>query len=386
MRNVISWTRLTGYLLIFCLALFLLEVLSFSSIYFLQHKYRSLIFDPKLIVNFRASEADTYSNELGWITPIAERDKIGARLNNDVYETTCIDMFGDSFTFSADVTKEFVWPKQLSTILGCKVNNFGVEGYGSDQAVLRHELTIAFSKVSVLNHLSENIIRNVNQFRNLIYPSVNSKIVTKPRYILTPDEKLILIKKPDLIEEDLNNLENLTRKLKYDYFLPEGKSGIKMDVTFPYLLSAIDLVVNHFHVRSKIKGQTRHTEFYDNSHPSNGLLLTNKIFDQFIRNSKYKDQIPIITIIPTCRDLEEFKLYDRLPYQRLLDNLKYKNVLFYDFSSAFLNKQDFYKYFNSCSGHPNKDGYALMAKGFANFLSKHQNILVIPIPKFVNQK
>ena len=68
----------------------------------------------------------------------------------------------------------------------------------------------------------------------------------------------------------------------------------------------------------------------------------------------------------------------------MLDSLKSKNVLFYDFSSAFLYKQDFYKYFNSCSAHPNKDGYELMAKGFANFLSKHKNILAIHIPKLIN--
>lgn len=374
-----NWIRLTGYLFIFLVLLLLLEILSFSCIYFLQQKYNSLIFNPKLIVNFKSSESDNYSNDLGWITPIEERDEIGARLNNDIYEASCIDMFGDSFTFSAEVTKEFAWPKQLSTILGCKVNNFGVGGYGSDQAVLRHELTIAFSKVSVLNHLSENIIRNVNQFRNLIYPERNSKITTKPRYFLTPDEKLILIKKPDLFEDDLKNLENLRSKLKYEYFLPEGQSGIKMEITFPYFMSAIDLAIHHFHIRSKIIRKARHSEFYDHSHPSNGLFLTSKIFDKFISNSNYKSQIPIITIIPMCRDLEEFKLYGRLPYQAMLNILKSKNVLFYDFSSAFLHEQDFYKYFGTCSGHPNKDGYTLMAKNFANFLSKHINMLAIPI-------
>ena len=385
MRSVMSWIRFTGYLFIVLVALLLIEVLSFSSIYFLQHKYNSLIFDPELIVDFKPFESDNYSSVLGWTTLIEERDEIGARLNNDVYESTCIDMFGDSFTFSAGVAKEFAWPKQLSTILGCKVNNFGVGGYGSDQAVLRHELTVALSKISVLTHLSENIIRNVNQFRSLIYPGPNSTINTKPRYILTPDEKLILIEKPDLLEADLSSLENLRSKLKYEYFLPEGESGIKMDVTFPYLLSALDLAINHWHIRSKIKGQTRHTEFYDYSHPSNGLLLTEKIFDKFVRDSEDKGQIPIITIIPSCRDLEEFKLHGGLPYQVMIDRLKSKGFLFYDFSSAFLHEKDFYKYFNYCSAHPNKDGYALMSKSFAKFLSKHKSILAIPISKLVNE-
>ena len=64
-----NWIRFTGYLFSFLVALLLLEILSFSSIYFLQQKYNSLVFDPKIIVDFEASESDNYSNDLGWITP-----------------------------------------------------------------------------------------------------------------------------------------------------------------------------------------------------------------------------------------------------------------------------------------------------------------------------
>ena len=160
--------KASGYLLVFLIFIISIEILSFSGIYFLQNKYHSLIFDAEFITNFEAVASANDSNDLGWISPIEERDKIGARKINDIYESNCIDMFGDSFTFSAEVTSEFAWPKQLSKIIGCKVNNFGVGGYGSDQATLRHDLTPAFSKVTVLNHLSENIMRNVNQLRNLI--------------------------------------------------------------------------------------------------------------------------------------------------------------------------------------------------------------------------
>lgn len=380
-----SWIKFSGYLLVLLIFIISIEVLSYSGIYFLQHKYHSLKFDAELITNFETVESDNYSNELGWVTPIEERDKIGARINNDVYESNCIDMFGDSFTYSAEVTSEFAWPRQLSKIIGCKVNNFGVGGYGSDQATIRHDLTPAHSKVAVLNHLSENIIRNVNQFRNLIYPNSNSSLILKPRYIVTSDGKLILINKPDLLDTDLKNLERLSYKLKYEYFLPEGSSGIKWNFKFPYLLSAIDLITSHFHIKSKIRGINRHSEFYNHVHPSNALLVTNKIFEKFISNSINKGQIPIISIIPTCRDIEEFKRYGSLPYQVMIEGLKSKDVLFYDFSSAFLGEDDFKKYFHSCSSHPNKEGYALMAKNFANFLSHNKNTLATYIPTLIEK-
>ena len=377
--------KFLGYLLFFLFFFISIEILCYSGINFLQQKYHSLVFDADLITNFDTVESENYSNDLGWVTPIEERDEIGARINNDIYMSNCIDMFGDSFTYSAEVTGKFAWPRQLGIILGCKVNNFGVEGYGSDQAVIRHNLTPAFSKVSVLNHLSENIIRNVNQLRNLIYPSQNLGLILKPRYIFTPDGKLVLINKPDLFYTDLKSIESLSYKLKYEYFLPEGRSGIKWNVRFPYFLSAIDLITNHFHIKSKIRGRARHTEFYNYAHPSNGLLVTIKIFEKFISNSVNNGQIPIITIIPTCRDLEEFKRYGSLPYQIMLDNLKSKDILFYDFSSAFLSEDDFSRYFNSCSTHPNKEGYALMAKNFANFLSQHKKTLATHIPTLIKK-
>ena len=60
---------------------------------------------------------------------------------------------------------------QLSKLINCKVNNFGVAGYGSDQATMLHEAIDITARISVPNHLSENVLRNVNQFRTLIYPS-----------------------------------------------------------------------------------------------------------------------------------------------------------------------------------------------------------------------
>lgn len=376
-----TWTKAIGYTFILAMFCIGLEILSFGSIYFLQYKYKSLIYDPDLIVDFDPSRSTNYSKALGWVTPIEERDQIGARLNNDFYTANCIDVFGDSWTFSAEVSKEFAWPNQLSKILGCKVNNFGVGGYGSDQATMRHELISAFSNVSILNHLSENITRNVNQFRSFLFPYTDSIIATKPRYVINSNDDLLLIKKPEIQQSDVANLKELKRKLEYEYFFPDGESGIRKEVEFPYFISAMDLLINHFHIKAKIKDQPRHIEFYDHAHPSNALALTFKIFDKFISNSKIRGQVPIITIIPTCGDLKYFNRHNKLPYQIMLDDLDRRDILYYDFSRDFIRENDFYKFFNydlkSCTAHPNKDGYALMARGLANFLNKHKDVTKI---------
>jgi len=371
-----SWiksnTNLIGYLLIIAILFFLLEILSFTSLYYLQDRWHTIIFDPNKITKFNTKKSNDYSEQLGWITPNKERDNIGARVSSDIYDTTCIEMFGDSFTFSTNVSSEFAWPAQLSKLLNCKVNNFGVGGYGSDQATMRHELTDVTAKISVLNHLSENIIRNVNQFRTLIYPS--NTVTLKPRYVLSDENTLDLIPKPDLDKFDLINSNNLKHKLQNEYFIPGGLSGIKEKVLFPYTLSFLDTIINHYHVNSKLRSFPIYKKFYDKDHASNALNITYKIMEHFIYNSKSKGQLPIITIIPTCRDLEFFQKFGEKPYQSLLTELIDNDILHYDFIDKFSTQENFYEYFSTCNGHPNKDGYLFMAESFKDFLLS-QNFL-----------
>tara|TARA_B100000242_G_scaffold286316_1_gene251739 strand:- start:33 stop:1154 length:1122 start_codon:yes stop_codon:yes gene_type:complete len=363
-----SKKNLIGYLFIIAIFFFMLEILSFASLYYLQDRLHTIIFDPNKITKFNTKKLNNYSEPLGWITAKEERDNIGARVSPNIYNSTCIEMFGDSFTFSADVSSEFAWPAQLSKLLNCKVNNFGVEGYGSDQATMLHELTKKTAKISVLNHLSENIIRNVNQFRTLIYPT--NSIVLKPRYIISDQNTLDLIPKPDLNKFDLVNSKNLKHKLQNEYFIPGGLSGIKEKLLFPYTLSFLDTIFNHYHLNSKLRSFPKHKKFYDKNHDSNALNVTYKIMEKFVYNSKSKGQLPIITIIPTCRDLEYFQKFGEKPYQPLLTELIDNDILHYDFMDKFSKQENFYNYFGTCSSHPNKDGYLFMAENFKDFLLK----------------
>ena len=363
-----SKTNLIGYLLIIAILFFLLEILSFASLYYLQNRWHTIIFDPNKITKFNTKKSDDYSEQLGWITTSKERDNTGARISPNTYNSTCIEMFGDSFTFSADVSSEFAWPAQLSKLINCKVNNFGVRGYGSDQATMRHELTEVTAKISVLNHLSENVIRNVNQFRTLIYPT--NTVTLKPRYVISDENTLDLIPKPDLNKFDIINSKSLKQKLQNEYFIPGGLSGIKEKLLFPYTLSFLDTIINHYHVNSKLLSFPKYKKFYDKNHASNALNITYKIMEKFIYNSKSKGQLPIITIIPTCRDLEYFLKFGEKPYQPLLTELIDNDILHYDFIDKFSKQENFYEYFSTCNGHPNKDGYLLMAENFKEFLLK----------------
>ncbi|MFZ2088324.1 MAG: SGNH/GDSL hydrolase family protein, partial [Desulfobaccales bacterium] len=113
---------------------------------------------------------------LGW-TPAPEKvDALGSRpipaFHDPLTTRACVSLYGDSFTEGAGVDNEHAWSNVLSVLLDCRVANFGVSGYGTDQAYLSFagNRTDA-AKVVILGFLSENVMRNVNQLRNLISQS-----------------------------------------------------------------------------------------------------------------------------------------------------------------------------------------------------------------------
>src|SRR5439155_12092273 len=80
-----------------------------------------------------------------------------------------IAAFGDSFTHCDGVANSFTWEYLLERLNpALEVLNFGVGGYGTDQALLRYELEgMAFHPhIAILGFLPENIHRVVSVFRS----------------------------------------------------------------------------------------------------------------------------------------------------------------------------------------------------------------------------
>src|SRR5258708_29195554 len=52
---------------------------------------------------------------------------------------TCGGAAGGSFTFADDVSDGEAWPAVLSQMIGCNVDNLGIDGFGLDQAVVYYQ-------------------------------------------------------------------------------------------------------------------------------------------------------------------------------------------------------------------------------------------------------
>ena len=109
-----------------------------------------------------------------------------ARPGEDVLRIAC---FGDSFVFGDEIPDRSTFPAILEARKPkWEVPNYGVSGYGTDQALLRFRRRAARpeglgARIVVLGFLFENVGRNVNRYRPLWNPSTGF-CATKPRFVL----------------------------------------------------------------------------------------------------------------------------------------------------------------------------------------------------------
>jgi len=119
----------------------------------------------------------------------------------------CVSLYGDSYTEATGVDHEHAWSNVLSLLLNCRASNFGVAGYGTDQAYLRFLLnTQDPAKVVILGIFPENIKRDVNQLRNLI--STVTICQTKPRFILNNQGELTRVPIPPLSRSEYFEMQD----------------------------------------------------------------------------------------------------------------------------------------------------------------------------------
>lgn len=151
----------------------------------------------------RSGSMGAFDPELGWTNVAGARtglsadrpfsyNSIGARSVREydpapapgVVRLAC---FGESFTHGDEVGDPDCWPALLeSGDPGIEALNFGVGGYGTDQALLRMERQgLHGARVAVLGFMLENIGRNVNRYRPLWHPRTPT-CIAKPRFIRTP--------------------------------------------------------------------------------------------------------------------------------------------------------------------------------------------------------
>ena len=271
-----------------------------------------------------------------------------------------------------EVSHEHVWTVHLGRSLGCRVANFGVGGYGSDQAYLRYQrMSKNAPNIVILGHFSENILRNSMRVRDL-YSGLR-KHGLKPRFIWGQDGTLELVPLPDIDAEEFERVLGLASPplvLEHEYFYPGGLAN-PVIVAPPFTWSLLRSL-GHYRLKARLQGVPAYHAFYHPDHPADGLRVTAGIFRNFARDVRQAGGQPLLLIFAGPGDVEFLQENNESVYQSLLDIMDREGILYVDMAPIlleYLGDRDPQELI--VLGHYNEEGNKLVATAVEAFMRQN---------------
>lgn len=311
---------------------------------------------------------------LGWPYPReygANLTASGAQRNplfpDESSDTSCVSLYGDSFTQGGDTTSpDKNWGNVLSRSMNCYVANFGVGGYGTDQAYLRfRENTGDRSPIVVFGVHPADVTRNLTRVRDL--ENYGKWFALKPRFVLV-DGELTLVPIPILTEDEyLRVLTELPDQLilEHENLHPGGPAGA-VKLQFPYTLAVVRNMLTFHGFKGRVLRYPPWMPFLERDHPLHGLEITAEITREFVRLAETRGQRAVVIVLPHPADFEYFLRTGVWPYGPLVEEFTSLGLLFIDFgpyllSVARADEVSLDDYFGPTL-HYNDSGNALVAK------------------------
>jgi hypothetical protein len=240
--------------------------------------------------------------------------------------------FGDSFTFGMDVADAFAYPEQLARLdPALEVWNFGVPGYGLDQALLRYEKEgrKRRPRVVVIGFMSENVFRVVSVFRPF-YLASSELPLAKPRFV-PRDGGLSLIPNPLPRLEDYRNLlerprEVLERLGQHDLHFRTRMHAGPLDALATVRLAKL--------ARETLLPPTEVVRKGAYNVEGEAFQVTVRLFASFYRTVTQDGAEPVILLFPDRSDIERHRRDGTTQYRPLLEFLEAGGYRFVDAMDA----------------------------------------------------
>ncbi|HEV8239738.1 MAG TPA: SGNH/GDSL hydrolase family protein [Thermoanaerobaculia bacterium] len=280
--------------------------------------------------------------ELGWVVA-PKRNKRGYRSNRDAiradreYAATPppgvlrIAAFGDSFTHASDVANPVTWEARLEA-LDPKIEmlNFGVPGYGPDQAFLRYQRDgrRLHPHVVFIGFMSENVGRMVNTFRPFYFPN-SGMAFGKPRFELD-GAGVRLVPNPLPHPADYRRLladpqHELPRVGGHDYYYQRRSQRSRFDFLPSVRLAWV--------LRERFDQPIERDGVYNEK--SEAFEVSVRVVEAFYRQVLADGSLPVVVVFPQRRDLRAKSESEPPVYAPLLAAFKQRGLLTLDLMGAF---------------------------------------------------
>jgi len=358
-------------------------------------KFIDYSFDPHLGWVRRPNSIGIENAQKGPIT--FHIDSVGSRANKFEKLPPVIAAFGDSYAFCRQVEDDETWESQLSQQDNIGVLNFGVGNYGVDQALLRYEGMVLPDavRVVVMGFVPETICRIQSYWKH--YLEFGNTFAFKPRFILDPDGRLILLDNLVRSAEDFANFQEKLPEIRVADGFYEKKFR-SQQFRFPYTFSFMrnplkqGMLISAVAVRKvwRALGIASHRienlpftlvmknnlrDAYQLYKDVKSTALLSAILKRFKEEAERRGHIPLVVVMPQLLDLK-LNGNTSAPYHGYFSELA-QHLPVLDLTEKFINTGFEKLYINDqYGGHLSVDGNRLVAEEISIWLKfKRESVI-----------
>ena len=376
-------TVIAGYAVILGIVWLVADTALYFAFDWLNTK-RNLFYDSRVITPQELDkflEMGYFEPNVGWTTARIERNNLGTRRWQDypVKASYKIKAFGDSFTYGGEVEPGESYCAFIERQAGWDCLNYGVNGYGPDQSLLRYAASPVRTEYTILGVLCENIGRVVS--RNPTY-YMRWKLPPKPRFVRDGKGGFTLLDTPIHNHEEARRMLDsaFMDSLKGEDYWPayyEKVQGAPPRLEWP----ATWMVLKHFDFfaqRAAIEFKRRASPSYEvdkqtykyyhlYDSDTEALEIFRYTIDEFVKTARSKGEVPLIIVFADEFSLDMMKKYGKNPYAPLLDFVKQRGYDHVDVGAIFL-EEGYGDLFVARNAHYNPKGNARVARAVVELI------------------
>ena len=278
-----------------------------------------VIYDSYLGYTYRPSYADTGTKQIHNGKSIRVDDIAKEFSSYPASHTLRIAIFGDSFSHVDEVAYADSWGNQLeiklnSLGINTEVLNFGVGGYGMDQAYLRYlHQGIEFNPdIVIFGFQIENALRNLYLFRYFYKQGRSGILWSKPRFVFENGE-LILVNQPNPRPEELADIFNDFPNWKYSQYERFHHADDYGDPLWHHLTFVKLLIEVYRRYKISLLSDAPNGEAY---------VVAQRIIEAFAQSANQNNSKFVILHLPPGNHLSRYPETGQFQYEELLSHLE----------------------------------------------------------------
>jgi hypothetical protein len=278
---------------------------------------------------------------------------------------TRLAAFGPSFTHGDEVQGDETWEAQLEQARpDLEVMNWGVGGYGTDQAFLRYQTQGAAYRpdIVIIGFEEDNLSRNVNRFRPFFRPGTGLPL-TKPVFV-DGENGLVLVENPfDNFETFQDTLLNqpdrfLDMLCPHDFFCQRDRYqplGLDAWHSFRFFRTFVSELEQ--------PDQSKTSLIQEPYVQRVNFLLIQMFVEEVVRNGS----IPLVLIFPELSSIQTHEAGGVTDYAAAVTLLREQNIQVIDLAPAFAHDKTsqnriYADYYASEGGHFSALGNRVVAE------------------------